>query len=105
MSEEVSDLKDEIVNNFLEHVGEAKDKFTNMDMNLLKELAADSAKLYYKSLTGDKSVEQEIKIVNASLLNLSIATYFPVKNIFWLSVQLAGTILLSALIKAALAAI
>ena len=98
-------LQDGIIAEFKKGVDDAWDKMTKEDMDLLKDLAKDAAKLQLKSLTSDEDLKKEIKIVNASLLNLTIAKYFPVKKVFWGSVKEAASFALSILMKAAAAAI
>lgn len=103
---DVARLRAQIVENFQEHIGEAWEKMTNRDKKLLQDLAKDAAELHFRNLTsGTEELEREIKIVNASLLNFTIAKYFPMKAIFWQSVERAATIALSSLMKVALGAV
>ena len=98
-------LQQDIIDNFLLHVGKAEDELLKEDLDLLKSLALDSAKLYFKKMTTDDDLSQEIDIENASLTNFTLMKYFPMQTIFWKSVERAGTIILNTLIKAAMAAI
>lgn len=109
-SEELTKFGDEIIANFKQFVGDAWEKIGKEDMDLLKALARDAAMLHFKNLINqDPKLDVEIQIVNASLLNLGLAHYFPVKktfvSLFWQSVERAATMLVSALVTAAIAAV
>lgn len=98
-------LRDEIIANFHDYIGDAVDELTKADTLLLEQLATDAAKLTLMQLTGQPDIDREVAVVNASLANLSVAKYFKVQTIFWLAVKRAGEILISSLVKVALAAI
>lgn len=99
-------FQDEITQNFKEFVGDAWEKMTEIDKKLLADLAKDAAKLHLKNLTsGTDDLKREIIIINASLLNLTIATYMPVKKVFWQAVERAATLAISVLTKVAIGAI
>jgi len=99
----VSKLQAEIIQDFLLHIGPAKDEMTKEDLELIKLVAKDAATLTVKSLAG-ADTKTEIEIVNATIVNLTIAKYFPVKDIFWTAVQRAGITLIASLVKAAISA-
>ena len=101
---DVKNLQDQIIEDFLAHIGDVQNELTDNDRELLKAVAKDAAELTIKVLKGDSDAEAELKIVNATIINLTIAKYFPVKDIFWTAVQRAGTVLLSALVRAAISA-
>ncbi len=103
---DVTKLRNDIIASFKESIGEAWKDLSTADKKILEECAKDAAKLHFKSLT-DKSPELdiEIKIVNASLSNLTVANRFNIKKVFWQSVQRAATLALSFLMKAALASL
>ena len=104
MSEELIVFKDTIIENFKVQIGPAWEKLTKEDKDLLEGLAKDAAKLHWDNLCG-KEVGNEVKVVNASLMNLTIAKYLPVKNAFWKAVERAATVALTVLIRAALGAV
>jgi hypothetical protein len=109
MSEVIIDitaLANDILSSFKESIGEAWEKLTKEDLDIIKAAAIDAAKLHYESMSDPSAdLETEIKIVNATLANMSIAIYLPIKKVFWASVQRAATFALQVLTKAATAAL
>jgi len=104
MEVNVAELTEQIKEDFFALIGETKDKLTKEDLKLLQEAAEDGADLAVRKLAGAEDLEQEVFVVNATIANLSIANYLPVKNVFWNSVQRAATVVLSTLVKAAVTA-
>lgn len=103
---DLEQFRADITQNFKDFVGEAWEKMTEIDKRLLADLAKDAAQLHLKNLTsGTDELKHEIIIVNASLLNLTIATYMPVKKVFWQAVERAATLAASVLTKVAIGAI
>jgi len=101
----VTKLKADIKENFLQHIGKAEDELLEKDRALLDRLASDSASLVFKSLSSTEDFSGEIAIINASLTNFAVAKYFPMKDIFWASVQRAVTLIVSVAVQAAIAAV
>lgn len=103
---DLSKLRDSIVESFKDNIGQQWEKMTTEDVGLLKTLAEDAASLHLKNLlSDDKKLVAELRVVNASLLNMTVAKYLPIQKVFWSSLERAATLTLSVLIKAALAAI
>lgn len=99
-------LQDDIISSFKDSIGTAWDKLSKEDMVLLRELAKDAADLHLQYITNpSECIDMEITIINASLMNLTVAKYFCVKKVFWASVKRAATLALSVLMRAALAAV
>jgi|SRR3990172_503806 len=101
---DIQKLKNEIIENFVLHIGDAWKKASEHDKKLLEQCAKDAAKLHFKTLTSKEDLRKEILIVNASLANLSVAIYIQVNKIFWESVMRAATIVLTTFIRSAIAA-
>jgi hypothetical protein len=104
MEVNLSKLEQEIQGNLKEFMGSAWDSLTKKDLELLKSCASDAAKLQIRALSDNSdSLQQEIKIVNATLGNITVAKYFPIKKIFWETVRRVATVAISILIKSAIA--
>jgi len=102
---ELSKLKEDILDSFKSLVGDAWEQMKESDHRILKDAAQDAALLHLKSLHECCDLSREIRIVNATLLNLSIAKTLPVAKVFWRSVERAATLILSTLVKAGISAL
>jgi len=102
---DVSNLQKQIIDGFMAQIGEAQKNLSELDKAMVKQVATDAAKLQARSVLKGEDVSKEIKIVNATLLNLTVAAYMPVKTAFWNAVQNAATVLTSVLVKAAMASV
>ena len=105
MEEELTRLKDEILESFKAQVGAEWDKMVDQDKALLEDLARDAARLHVKALTSDTDIDKEIAIVNASLVNMGVARILPAQKAFWNAVEHALVKIASTLVRAGIAAL
>ena len=105
MEDELTRLKDEILESFKQQVGAEWDKMVDQDKSLLEDLAKDAARLHVKALTSDSDIDKELAIVNASLANMGVARILPAQKAFWNAVENALVKIAATLVRAAIAAI
>lgn len=94
----------QIMDNFLKTLGDNAKSLTAKDKELVSLAAKDAANLAVKALTG-KNFDAEIRIVKATLLNITCAKTIAIERAFWLSVESAAKTAISAGIRIAIASI
>jgi hypothetical protein len=103
--ENLDKVKQEIITNFKDMIGKAWDTLSKKDKELLELCAKDAARLQFRGMMSNEDLNREIRIVNASLANLTVAKTMSIQRVFWLSMERAGKTLLTVVVRAAMASL